>query len=294
MAGVVGLDIGGSKTAGVRLEAGRVVARAQVGSANLASVGPAEAGRRLDDLLGALGREGVAAACAGAAGADSPATVRALEALVAERLPRAVVRVVHDTELILAAARVEAGIALIAGTGSVAWGKRPDGEHARAGGWGYALGDEGSGYWVAREAVRHALGEIDRAQPSGALARRLATDCGLAGPHELLDHFYAVPGRRYWAARAGLVFELGDDPACAGIAAEAAGALAGLVGTVAGRLGRAGPVVMAGGLVVHQPLLQKLVRERMAAAGIMDVRVLEDPPVVGAARLAERLLGVPA
>ena len=294
MTGVVGLDIGGSKTAGVRLEAGRVVGRAEVGSANVASVGAGEAARRLDELLDSLGRDGVAAACAGAAGADSPATVRTLETLLSERLPGAAVRVVHDTELILAAAGVEAGIALIAGTGSVAWGLRRDGEQARAGGWGYALGDEGSGYWVAREAVRHALAELDRGQPPDALAVRLAADCGAAGPGELLDRFYAVPERRFWAARAAVVFELSDDPVCARIAERAADALADLVRTVARRLWITGPVIMAGGLLVHQPLLQRLVRARVAAKGMAEVRVLEDPPVVGAGRLAERLLGVPA
>jgi N-acetylglucosamine kinase-like BadF-type ATPase len=294
VAGVVGLDIGGSKTAGVRLEAGQVVARAHAGSANVASVGDAEAGRQLDALLDSLGRDGIAAACAGAAGADSPATVRRVEALLAQLLPGAAVAVVHDAELILAAAGVEHGIALIAGTGSVAWGTRPDGARARAGGWGYALGDEGSGYWVGREAVRQALGELDRAEPPGPLARRLLAACGLSDPGELLDHFYSAPERRYWAERARVVFELPDDRDCMRISAEAAGALAHLVATVARRLGVAGPVVMAGGLVVHQPRLQGLVRQALAERGIVDVRVLEDPPVVGAARLAERLLAAPA
>ena len=58
---------------------------------------------------------------------------------------------------ILAAAGLDEGIALIAGTGSVAWGRDRTGRSARAGGWGYLLGDEGSGYAVVRETVRHAL-----------------------------------------------------------------------------------------------------------------------------------------
>jgi glucosamine kinase len=291
MAGVVGLDIGGSKTAGVRLEAGRVVARAEGRSANVASVGEAEAGRQLDAVLDSLGREGIVAACAGAAGANSPVTVRSVEALLSERLPEARVRVVHDTELILAAAGVESGIALIAGTGSVAWGRRPDGVEVRAGGWGYGLGDEGSGYWVGREAVRRVLGELDHGAAPGLLALRLVADCGLTTADELLDHFYAMPERRFWAERARVVFELADDPVGARIAMEAADALAQLVTTVATRLGMpSAPVILAGGLIVHQPLLQRLVRSDLAEQGMGDVRVLEDPPVLGAGRLAERLL----
>ena len=78
-------------------------------------------------------------------------------------------RIVHDTQLILAAADVQDGIALISGTGSVAWGRTPDGRTARAGGWGYLLGDEGSGYWVGRQAVRHALSDpIAANSPTGS------------------------------------------------------------------------------------------------------------------------------
>ena len=286
---LVGLDIGGSKTAGLRVEAGEVVREAEAGSASLVSVGEAEAGRQLDALLERLGRDGVAAVCAGAAGADSPEGVARLARLLGERLPGAAVRVVHDTQLILAAAEVEAGVAVIAGTGSVAWGIRLDGVHARAGGWGYLLGDEGSGYGVAREAVRQVLGELDRAEPVGPLAERLLADCGLARREHLLDHFYATPERRYWAQRARVVFELEDEAACRHIAEGAADALTGLAATVAGRLGLAGPVVLAGGLAVHQPRLQELVRERLGERGIRDVRVLDKAPVLGAVRLAERL-----
>ena len=116
---------------------------------------------------------------------------------------------VHDSQLILAAAGVVDGIAVISGTGSVAWGRR-DGQHARAGGWGYLLGDEGSGYWVAREAVRRTLARIDRGEPADRLGQQLAADCGLQATEQLLDHFYAQPDRRYWAGRARVVFELAN------------------------------------------------------------------------------------
>ena len=117
---------------------------------------PARRARQLDavlDLLAArdLTARDVAAVCAGAAGVDTPDGAARLRDLLAQRLPAAAIRVVHDSELILAAAGLDAGIAVIAGTGSVAWGRRDDGTAARAGGWGYLLGDEGSGYWVARE-----------------------------------------------------------------------------------------------------------------------------------------------
>ena len=154
---IVGLDIGGSKTHAVSRHRTGVV-DVFAGSANLSSVGEAEAGRQLDAILVQLAERGaITAVCAGAAGVDTPEAEERLRQLIASRLPVAAVKVVHDTELIPATAELTTGIALIAGTGSVAWGRDASGRVARAGGWGYLLGDDGSGYGIAREAVRHAL-----------------------------------------------------------------------------------------------------------------------------------------
>ena len=71
MTAVLGLDIGGSTTRAVRAEDGRCVAEARAGSANIRSVGAAEAGRQLDAVLAGIRTDDVAAACAGAAGGDS-------------------------------------------------------------------------------------------------------------------------------------------------------------------------------------------------------------------------------
>jgi glucosamine kinase len=288
---VMGLDIGGSKTQAIRAEEGVVVAEALAGSANVSSVGTAEAGRQLDVILEQLGTKGICAVCAGAAGVDTPASEARLRDLLAERLPGARIRVMHDSQLILAAAGVLDGVALISGTGSVAWGRR-GGEHARAGGWGYLLGDEGSGYWVAREAVRYTLARVDKDDPADRLGQQLAADCGLQFPEQLLDHFYAQPDRRYWAGRARVVFELAQngDPVSSAIIDAAGSALAELAAAVATRLGLPGPVVMAGGQAVHQPALQKVVRQRLAERHITDVRVLSVDPVRGAVELAQRLL----
>jgi glucosamine kinase len=288
---VLGLDIGGSKTHAARADGGVVLDEALAGSANVSSVGPAEAGRQLDVILDRLGAKGIRAVCAGAAGVDTPAGEARLRDLLAERLPCARIRVVHDSQLILAAAGVVDGIAVISGTGSVGWGRRGD-QHTRAGGWGYLLGDEGSGYWVAREAVRRTLARVDRGEPADHLGQQLAADCGLHVPEQLLDHFYAQPDRRYWAGRARVVFELAGsgDPRSCQIVEAAAHALAELAIAVGSRLNSSGPVVLAGGLVVHQPALQKLVRRRLAEHHFTDVRVLAVDPVRGAVELAQRLL----
>jgi N-acetylglucosamine kinase-like BadF-type ATPase len=285
---VIGVDIGGSKTHGIRAVDGAPVAEAVAGSANVAAVGVAEAGRQLAALFAQLDPRGVEAVCAGAAGADGTGSIAAITGLIADLVPGAQVSVVHDARLVLAAEGLDDGVSLIAGTGSVAWGRRGDGTEARAGGWGHLLGDEGSGYRVAIDAVRHALDRMDAGEPADPLTDALLASCDLVDRTELIDFVYVRQDRRYWAERAAVVAELAaqGDPAAAGIVDAAADALAALATRVLGRLDLAGPVVLGGGFAVHQPMLQQAVRERLPGT---DVRVLTHAPAVGAVRLAAAL-----
>jgi glucosamine kinase len=285
---VIGVDIGGSKTHGIRAVDGEPVAEAVAGSANLAAVGVAAAGRQLDALFARLGIDGVDAVCAGAAGADGAESVATVTRLISERVPGARVSVVHDAPLLLAAEGLDAGVAVIAGTGSSAWGRRSDGTSARAGGWGHLLGDEGSGYRVALDAVRHALDRMDAGAPVDPLTTALLDSCGLAAPDQLIDFVYSRQDRRYWAERAAVVTRLAaqGDPAAAAILGTAADALAALSRRVLDRLHLPGPVVLGGGFAVHQPLLQQAVRDRLAG---IEVRVLTHAPALGAVRLAAAL-----
>jgi N-acetylglucosamine kinase-like BadF-type ATPase len=286
---VIGVDIGGSKTHGIRAVDGHQVAEAVSGSANVAAVGVAEADRQLDAVFAQLGTDGVDAVCAGAAGADGAESVATITRLISQRVPGARVSVVHDARLVLAAEGQDAGVAVIAGTGSVAWGRRADGTNARAGGWGHLLGDEGSGYRVALDAVRHALDRMDAGAPVDPLTAALLDSCGLAARDELIDFVYTRQDRRYWAERASVVARLAGqgDPAAAAIIATAADALAALAHRVLGRLDLPGPVILAGGFVVHQPLLQRAIRDRLAGT---EVQVLAHAPAIGAVRLAEALV----
>jgi N-acetylglucosamine kinase-like BadF-type ATPase len=270
---VIGVDIGGSKTHGIRAVDGAPVA---------------EAGRQLAALFAQLDPRGVEAVCAGAAGADGTGSIAAITGLIADLVPGAQVSVVHDARLVLAAEGLDDGVSLIAGTGSVAWGRRGDGTEARAGGWGHLLGDEGSGYRVAIDAVRHALDRMDAGEPADPLTDALLASCDLVDRTELIDFVYVRQDRRYWAERAAVVAELAaqGDPAAAGIVDAAADALAALATRVLGRLDLAGPVVLGGGFAVHQPMLQQAVRERLPGT---DVRVLTHAPAVGAVRLAAAL-----
>ncbi|MHA7281547.1 N-acetylglucosamine kinase [Arthrobacter sp. TMS2-4] len=286
---VVGLDIGGSKTHGALWRGGRLIAEAKAGSANVQNVSADDAARSLGELFRTLladaGRDAgpVTRVIAGSGGVDTQADADRLRALIAAHAPHAAVDVVHDTRLILAAGGADAGIAVIAGTGSVAWGTTRDGRQARSGGWGYLLGDEGSGYWVAREAVRRALHRYDTGLAPDALDAAVLDLNGVATPTELIGLFHSGAGRTYWAAQSRAVFDAArdGDPDAAAILDRAAGDLTRLVLDVASVIGMPGPVVLGGGLAMHQPALQQRLRARLADEGITDVVVLREDPVMG-------------
>ena len=285
----VGLDIGGSKTHGVLIRAGRVVAEARAGSANVQNVSAAEAAANLADVFGTLDAAGARRVVAGAGGVDTEEDAQALAGLIRTAAPQARIDVVHDTRLILAAGRAAEGIAVIAGTGSAAWGTTAAGRQGRSGGWGYLLGDEGSAYWIAREAVRHALHRHDLGRDPDALSQALLQECELTHPQQLISRFH-TEGRRYWAARAGAVFAAAaaEDRVAQQIIDRAAADLARLARDVADRLELAGPVVVGGGLGMHQPLLQDRVREHMLGLGLTQVRFLDQDPARGVLFLLEQ------
>jgi N-acetylglucosamine kinase-like BadF-type ATPase len=199
-------------------------------------------------------------------------------------LPGCRVSVVHDTRLVLAAAQIEEGIALISGTGSVAYGRTAAGLEARSGGWGWHLGDDGGGAWITREAAREVMRRADAGRPLGELGKRLLAAFDVRDTMQLLGRLNAIREPMEWAAMANIVFETADtDAEAQSIVLRAASALSDLAKSVRLALGIEGPVVLAGGLLRNQPKLECAVREEL---GSLCIR-LEEPPVAGAVRLAE-------
>ena len=285
---VIGLDIGGTKTRGVRFEGGTPVADESVGSANVQNVTPEEAARNLAELFARIGGGEIAQVYAGAGGIDTDDDAAALAALIAPHVPGAKITVVHDSRLLLAAGGASTGVAVIAGTGSAAWGKNSRGGEARAGGWGYLLGDEGSGYWLGREAVRHSLRRMNQAMEPDELTRALLDSCGLDHPNKLIALFHSPEtGRRYWAQRARLVVDAADAGHAASLQLvdQAGRDLAAMAEQTLRQLGLEGPVILGSGLGMNVPRLQEAFRAALAAAGITDVRVLQQEPVFGVLQL---------
>ncbi|KQR03565.1 ATPase [Arthrobacter sp. Leaf141] len=281
---IIGLDIGGTKTHGIRFEDGVPVADESAGSSNVQNVSREDAARNLAELFAKIGGGPVATVYAGSGGIDTEDDAAALAALIAPHVPGARVTVVHDSRLLLAAGHASTGVAVIAGTGSAAWGRNADGGEARAGGWGYLLGDEGSGYWLGREAVRYSLTQMNKGLAPDSLTTALLAGCGVADPNRLIALFHdPAAGRRFWAQQARHVVAAaatGHAPSQALL--EQAGAdLAGLALQVLRQLGLEGPVILGGGLGMNVPALQEAFRGHLAAAGVTEVRVLDQEPVFG-------------
>jgi N-acetylglucosamine kinase-like BadF-type ATPase len=284
---MLGLDIGGSSSRARYVEGGRVVAEADGPGANVAVLPPHIVETRLRALLAGLGAISPQACCAGSAGAEVPAGRERLELLLAALFPGARIMVVHDARLVLAAAGLDHGIALISGTGSVAYGRDADGREARSGGWGWLIGDDGSAAWLAREAAREVMRRSDAGESPAALGKAMLEAGGARDTMELVGRLHEMAEPRQWAALARAVFEAaGEDPGAESLVERAADGLAELVAVVRKRLSLDGPVALAGGQLLNQPRLEAAVRKRLGAA-----TRLEEPPVAGAVRLAELSLG---
>lgn len=266
-----------------------MVAETEGPGANLATIAAPVVRRRLGALLDGLGDLHPEACCAGAAGAEVPARRARLRAILEARFPGCRVEVVHDARIALAAAGLDEGVVLIAGTGSVAYARSAAGREAQVGGWGWLIGDEGSGVWIAREGAREVMRRADAGEAAGPLGQALLAACRARDAREMTSRLHSMREPMRWAALARVVFEAaGSDPAADSIVERAATALSELASAARKAVRIEGPVVLAGGLLLHEPALAERVR---ANAGGDCIR-LENPPVAGAVTLAERLTGV--
>ena len=100
--------------------------------------------------------------------------------------------VTHDAAIALAGATSgEPGIIVVAGTGSMAFGRNASGETARAGGWGYIFGDEGGAFDIVRQALRAVLREHEGWGARTALTPALLETTGASDANGLLHSFYS-------------------------------------------------------------------------------------------------------
>jgi N-acetylglucosamine kinase-like BadF-type ATPase len=293
---VVGIDAGATKTrAFVVTRSGDVVGRGAGGGANLLS-SPDPQGSIAAALHAALAGRQPSAVVLSCAGGDRPSARERGRSILAALVPAQVkVDVTHDAQAALYAGNPQGcGVVLIAGTGSIAYGRNSEGDEERAGGWGHLIGDEGSAVWVGLEGLRAAAHAVDGRGAPTAIAQIVVRELGIA---ELMDVLPLVYGQPHpapavvAAARAVAIAASANDLIAVGILKRGGNALARAATVVAMSLGLTdGPVYLAGGAFEQIARLGDHVRsELLTMLPRAAVEAVREEPAMGAARLAARL-----
>jgi N-acetylmuramic acid 6-phosphate etherase len=304
---LLGIDGGGTNTVALLAEAatGRVVGRGHAGPSNIQSVGVETALKALEEAIdrafqsAVSPRATVAGATLGLAGIDRQEGLDVIHGWAARTGLAEKASVANDATLLIAAGTPDGwGLAVIAGTGSIAFVRTPDGQVGRCGGWGYTLGDEGSAYLIALTALRAACRSHDKCGPPTVLLDRFVKRMSLSGPPDLIPAVYRGPwDRAAIASMAPLVLEAaeqGDDVAHK-VVVEQVTELSRTAATAVenSKLTKLGlPVALAGGVFIHSRFYRDLFVEALRGRGVHagTVQVVEDP-AVGAVVLARRLVG---
>jgi glucosamine kinase len=295
----LGIDGGGTQTTCVVGNENSILSTATAGPSNVVRVGETRARESLHQVI----RDACAAAgadpqhiegtCIGLAGAARPEIAEPLHRLLSEVIS-GTIEVVGDMVIALEAAFGSGpGVIVVAGTGSIAYGRDQAGKTARAGGWGFAISDEGSGHWIGRAAITAGF----RAQDEGEntrLLRQVLDGWQLSSLDDLVRTANASPPPDFSSVFPMLLAtaDAGDGVARS-VLTQAGAELARLAKLVISRLfdeeASNIPVAMAGGVFRQSALVRQVfynsLRAEYANASVNST-VIE--PVKGALELARR------
>ena len=298
----LGVDGGASKTAAlITDESGKSLGAGIAGPSNHLRVGVETAARNIERAVNkalvagdVASREIVWAYC-GIAGADHPAHRQEVVDSLSVFFPRGNSTVDNDARIALTGAiGFGAGAVVIAGTGSVAFGRNEEGVEVRVGGWGPTIGDEGSGFAIARQGLASVMRAFDGRGPATSMTDLLLDQHSMK-PEDVPRFVYALTTHADDIARFGkLVIEAAaaNDPVACEILERAASELAASVLAVARRLdlnAHQFPVAYVGGAFnAGEPLLGPMKKAILAGAPQARVGPPQHTPVEGAAQMAIR------
>ena len=292
----VGVDGGGTKTTVILVdEAGVECARVEAATSNAAVAGHDAAGAVLRAAIEKARRQvggdvTIAAAWFGLSGGDRPEDHIRLRPFVEDLAPA--IRMTNDAELILGALPDSVGLALVSGTGSIAFGRNTAGERVRSGGWGQIIGDEGSGYDLARRMFDAFAREVDGRGPATSLTTRLIEYLSLAEPHQLIAWVYRPDtSKGDIAGLSHIVVEevQAGDAVAIEIVSASARQLAETAAAAARRLHfeRRLPLALTGGLLVNVDRFREVVIEALGREWPeIDCQIVTDPALTAAQSLA--------
>jgi N-acetylglucosamine kinase-like BadF-type ATPase len=294
---VLGIDAGGTKTICLLADAeGQVLSEGRGPGANLHASGELAVEKVLYDVMEEAlgGRTTPDAICLGIAGVDRDDEARTVRAIMRRIGHKSRVLVVNDALIALVAgARDQPGIVIVAGTGSIVYGRNARGEAARAGGWGHLIGDEGSGYWLGREALAAIMRAEDGRGPVTQLKESVLTYFNASDVSRLPRIVYDRETPHSSVAELGpIVQKAGEegDVVATGILERAADELALAARSVAANLEMRGDeftFYLSGGVFRVVPwLVTEMSRRLVEVAPRSTVQALDGEPAMGAVWLA--------
>ena len=298
----LGIDGGGTKTICAVGDDTRVLARATAGPSNIVRVGETQTRESLRRAVlqacaaAGISPEQVKRTCVGGAGAARPELAEVARSILAEILPTPV-DVFGDMHIALEAAfDTGPGVVVNAGTGSFAYGRNQSGQTLRAGGWGFAIGDEGSAHWIGRQAVSTVLRESERREDASqfvetGLVQGLYKAWGVCSILDLARAANSVPPPDFAALFPAVARS--NDEVARDVLREAGSELAQVASVVIQRLfakeKTTVPVAMTGGVFRHAEIVRQVFYNELRKA---DPRIQVNPsvldPVEGALRIARR------
>jgi glucosamine kinase len=293
----LGIDGGGTQTTCALGDDLRVLATAVVGGSNMVRVGEAKARANLREAIGracaaaGISPAAVEATVIGIAGASVPPVKARVAAMIGD-LVRGEIEVVGDMIILMEAAFPGlSGVVVLSGTGSFAFGRSHLQQAGRAGGWGPAISDEGSGFWIGRAAVSAVMRAHDAGENT-TLLRAILEAWRLNSLEELVQKANAAPlFAELFPAVESAAIE--GDPVAQRILDAAGSELATLASIVIGRLWpaeQAVRVAIGGGVFAHSPLVRcafwKKLRAQCPGAAV-NFNIIQ--PVAGALWMARRM-----
>ena len=299
---IIGIDGGGTKTLGLlTTETGERIAHVQAGPSNYHVVGETETKNVLTEVVtGLLTQADIPTTscptfCLGMAGLGRAEDKKVIGQICNEIGINNARILTHDAHIgLVGGTGKQEGVIIISGTGSIVYGINGRGEETRAGGWGYLIGDEGSGYDIARKGLQAIARATDDRDMPTALTNHILKRLELNEPSELIRWVHAAK-RDEIAQLAQLVFHTAEtgDTITTRIINSAADELVLAAAAVIKRLTFTAPfdIVLSGGNLVHQPMFADKLRTRLAAiAPMAEVILPRHEPVYGAVLLAQARL----
>ncbi|WP_152397524.1 N-acetylglucosamine kinase [Paenibacillus guangzhouensis] len=264
---VAGLDGGGTKTAvTIADEQGRIVHSFTSGAINYNGLDEGSIQRSLQEIVDTIARvcgglEHCVQICIGAAGVSNPTVTARLETTMRTCGYRGNLLILGDQETALTGAHGSPyGIILIAGTGSICYGKNESGQVCRTGGYGHLIDDEGSGYSIGRELLSAVVRASDGRSSETMITEMVYAQLRVSTVAEVIGFVYdAGTHKKDIAALAPILTKacLLGDQAALGIAHRSAAALFELVVPVVEKLSwQDGALAMAGSVLLKNRFVQ--------------------------------------